>query len=359
MLSTLDSIKICFVLPRFSRKAIGGYKIVFEYANRLSEIGYDISILFINDYVFIEHKVPTFLKEPCSFLLTQIEPRWFKLSNKVKKISGLKNRVLLDSFDVCVATAVETVEYCVNYFPRAKKAYLIQDFEAWNVTEEEVFKTYNEGFKNIVVSRWLKELVDNHCDNPSVLISNPIDLDIYTPTVPIEKRQNHTIGLLYHSNEYKGLRYSIESLKMLKKKYPDLKVYMFGTTCPEVEVPGLVEFIKNASQEQTVRIYNKVSVFMCSTIREGYGLTGMEAMACGATLATTDYGAVREYGIEGVNCLMSPIRDAVAMADNVSRLLDDDSLRFRISNEGRKSLQTFDWKVAVNTFDNTIRSMFN
>ena len=30
-------MKICIVLPKFARKAIGGYKIAFEYANRLSK----------------------------------------------------------------------------------------------------------------------------------------------------------------------------------------------------------------------------------------------------------------------------------------------------------------------------------
>ena len=41
-------MNICFVLPRMSNKAVGGYKIVYEYANRLADRGHSVSILFLN-----------------------------------------------------------------------------------------------------------------------------------------------------------------------------------------------------------------------------------------------------------------------------------------------------------------------
>ena len=64
-------MKVCFVLPKFSRKPIGGFKIVFEYANRLSQKGHKVAILF--------------LKKKLSSFLTKIEPRWFKLDSSIKK----------------------------------------------------------------------------------------------------------------------------------------------------------------------------------------------------------------------------------------------------------------------------------
>ena len=37
---------ICFVLPGFSRHEIGGYKVVYEYANRLIDFNYDVTIFY-------------------------------------------------------------------------------------------------------------------------------------------------------------------------------------------------------------------------------------------------------------------------------------------------------------------------
>ena len=351
-------MRICFVLPRFSRRPIGGYKIVFEYANRLQKKGYEIILLFLNENTFVEHRVPSRFNSVCSNIMTKIEPRWFPLDKKIKKGSGINNayRKLAD-IDVCVATGAETVKICKELFPNSKKLYLIQGFETWVMNENAVFDTYNEDFKKIVVSSWLEKIVNEHSKDKALLIKNPIDLKVYVSKTPIEKRKTHTIGLLYHSEENKGLKYSIKALEILKKKYPDLDVYMFGTSDPKEAIPGLAKYVKDATQSQTIDIYNQVSVFMCSAIHEGFGLTGMEAMACGAALASTNYEGIHEYGKDGVNCLLSPIKDVEAMVENVSRLFDDDALRYTISEDGRKSLNTFHWDKAVETFASVIENL--
>ena len=348
-------MKICFVLPRFTRRPIGGFKIVYEYANRLCNSGDKVYLLFVNDNVFLEYKVPRIFKSVCSNIMTQIEPRWFPLNKSIRKISGLYNaKKKLQDVDVCIATGAETVAVCKKVFPLASKCYLIQDFETWVMSEKELFETFNAGFKNIVVSSWLEKLVDAHSDKKSILIKNPIDLTVYKPIVPIQQRNKHSIGILYHSGEHKGLKYSIAALGKLKELYPDLEVYMFGTSEPKEEVPGLVKFVKDASQKETVELYNKVSVFMCSTINEGYGLTAMEAMACGAAVASSDYEGIHEYGINGVNCLLSPLRDVNAMVANVSKLFEDDDLRYLIADQGVSSLKEYDWEVAFKKFKNAI-----
>lgn len=81
-------MKVCFVLPKFSRKPIGGFKIVFEYANRLSQKGHKVAILFLNECAFDAWNIPIMVKKKLSSFLTKIEPRWFKLDSSIKKISG-------------------------------------------------------------------------------------------------------------------------------------------------------------------------------------------------------------------------------------------------------------------------------
>ena len=105
---------------------------------------------------------------------------------------------------------------------------------------------------------------------------------------------------------------------------------------------------------QTIELYNEISVFICSSINEGYGLTAMEAMACGAVVVSSDYEGIHEYGIEGVNCLLSPLRNPEALAQNVSKVFDDAELRYKISKQGRESLKAFDWKIAFDKFQKTI-----
>lgn len=91
-------------------------------------------------------------------------------------------------------------------------------------------------------------------------------------------------------------------------------------------------------------------MFLCSSINEGYGLTGLEAMACGCALCSTDYRAVYEYAEDGVNCLLSPVADIDAQVKNVSRLFKDDELRVRLASTATETVKSFSWDIAVDRF---------
>ena len=342
-------MNICFVLPRYSRNPIGGHKIVYEYTNRLCLKGYNIYILYLNNKTFEEYDIPECIRPMASNIMTKIEPKWFKLDKKIKKLSALSAIDIkkLNAMDICIATGVETVKQCEILFPIAKKVYFIQGRETWVADEAYVNDTYKRGFNNIVISSWLKKVVDQYSLKPATLIRNPIDLNIYKQIIPNEKRKLHTIGLLYHTDENKGLRYSYQVLEKLKGKYNDLDVYMFGTREPDKKFPALKKFVKNASVDNLVELYNTVSVFICSSIYEGYGLTGMEAMACGAALVSSDYEAVHDYAVNNENALLSPVGDVDKMVGNVIYLFENENERSRLSKAGIKSLEKFNWDTAI------------
>lgn len=261
----------------------------------------------------------------------------------------------LKDTDIAIATAVDTVPAVEKLFQNTRKAYLIQDYEAWNVSEDDVKSTYRLGFINIVISDWLKEIVDGCTTIPSILIKNPVDVDVYCSKVDPKMRRQHSISFLYHEGKHKGAIYAIAAIEKLKRKYPDLEVNSFGTAKAPANMPQYVNYKYCASQEQTVEIYNRSAVFLCATVAEGYGLTGLEAMACGAALVSTDYQGVHEYAINGVNAFLSPVKDVDALVSNVSKLFDDDELRYQIAEAGTKSVQKdFNWDVAVDKFEKAI-----
>ena len=185
------------------------------------------------------------------------------------------------------------------------------------------------------------------------LIPNAIDTKCYECKIPIEKRSQHTIALLYHSAPKKGLKYAFEVLKSVKKQYPDLQVIMFGKF-PVHGLPKWITYHKNASQKETVRIYNSVQVFLCSTIEEGFGLTGIEAMACGSCLVSTDYKGVKEYAVDNYNALLSPVGDIQAQVNNVVRIFENKELREKISKNGIESVKNFTWIEAMEKFNKAI-----
>lgn len=352
-------MKICFVLPKFTRQPIGGYKIVFEYANRLQYKGYVVKILFLNEDALHQFHMPNFMRALAANYLTSVEPKWFPLHEEIKKISSLENNFLkqVEDSDVVFATGIQTVELVQKHFNNSKKMYLIQGYENWGVSEEYLWTTYQCGFTNIVVSNWLKKIVEEHTNKEAILLKNPIDTSIYQCKVPQNKRKAHTIGLLYHTEEIKGVKYAMQAIHKLKEIYPDLTIEMFGMFPQPENLPDWIHYKRGATQKETVQIYNQVQVFLCASVEEGYGLTGLEAMACGACLISTAYKGVLEYAENEYNALLSPIKDVDALVKNISRVFENSLEREKLVENGINSVKKYSWDKAIQKLESIFTSV--
>ena len=125
---------------------------------------------------------------------------------------------------------------------------------------------------------------------------------------------------------------------------------MFGRKGYPAKLPDWVKYTKNASQKQTVQIYNDSKVFLCASIEEGFGLTGLEAMSCGSVLVTTDFLGAREYAVDGYNALVSPVKDHKELAHNIIRVFEDETLARKLSENGVTSALDYSWDIAKDRF---------
>ena len=132
---------------------------------------------------------------------------------------------------------------------------------------------------------------------------------------------------------------------------------MFGMFPKPDDLPEWIHYKRGASQQETIDIYNKVQVFLCASIEEGYGLTGLEAMACGACLVSTSYKGVLEYAENGYNALLSPVKDVDALVDNISKLFDDENERLILSENGLNSVKSFSWDSALDFMNRALKEI--
>ena len=333
---------------------------VYEYANRFVDRGHMVSIYYVNLRCFARFYMPKFIKKELSNIFTLFEPWWFKLDSRIKKISGSsrfgeKNAKECDA-DVVIATAADTFEFVDNLFEKCKKAYFIQDYEYWALPEKQLLKTYTTPAEKIVISNWLKEKVDQYSPVEAVVIRNPIDRTKYRVITGLNKRSKHSVGFLYHIKEHKGVKHVLSVIKRLKQEYPDLECHAFGQFEVPSDFPSYINYTKNATEKETIKIYNSVRVFICGTIKEGFGLTGLEAMACGAVLVSTDYLGVHEYANHMENALLSPVNDENGLFQNVKKEFENDELARKLSERGVKSVESgFDWDIACERFLETIK----
>ncbi|MGI8873657.1 MAG: glycosyltransferase [Egibacteraceae bacterium] len=104
---------------------------------------------------------------------------------------------------------------------------------------------------------------------------------------------------------------------------------------------------KDLAQETLAEEFCKAEVFAVGSPVEGFGQPGLEALACGVALVTTDNGGSREYAIDEETALVVPPGDPAAMAAAIRRLRADPGLRDRLRHNGLETAKRFSWDTAA------------
>jgi GT2 family glycosyltransferase len=108
---------------------------------------------------------------------------------------------------------------------------------------------------------------------------------------------------------------------------------------------------KDLDQPALGREYDAGRVFAVGSWFEGFGQPGLEALACGVPLVTTDNGGCREYARDEETALVVPPQDPEAMADAIRRLLDDRELSTKLVLNGLDMVsRDFDWEQRTDEF---------
>ena len=83
------------------------------------------------------------------------------------------------------------------------------------------------------------------------------------------------------------------------------------------------------------------------SLKEGWGLAVLEAMAADMPVVTSDIAVLREYLTHDETAVLTRAGDPAALATGMRRLMTDDELRARLIRGGRALLPQFTWSRAA------------
>ncbi len=117
------------------------------------------------------------------------------------------------------------------------------------------------------------------------------------------------------------------------------------------EVPG-VRLLGRLDDDELVARYRAADVVAVpSRSGEGFGLVIAEAMACGAPVVVTDAGAPPELVTDGVDGLIVPAGDPLALGRALRRVVDDAPLRAMLTLGARRRGEGFCWESVTDSLD--------
>jgi len=195
----------------------------------------------------------------------------------------------------------------------------------------------------VAVSSWLAERA-TEAGCRTTIVRPGLDRRVFFPPRGRSARARR-VAMLSHGDEWKGRRDGLAALRSIRDRVSDVDLHLFGAA--DEGADGISH--GPLSRTQVAALLRQTAVFVCPSWEEGLGLPGLEALACGAALATTDTGGGRDYALHRRTALVSAPRDPAALADNVTALLEDLPLQRRLADAGAAHVRNLypTWAVAA------------
>jgi L-malate glycosyltransferase len=353
-------MKINFIVPQIVRS--GGFRVIFEYANRLSLRGHDV-ILFtplipFNPYRpsikldFLQHQLKYFLKQITGkpYLPVNI----FEHNFKIKVIPSINNLYIRNA-DALIATSW-TTSFHVNALneKKGRKFYLIQDYEVWNSNKKRADKSYILPLEKIVISKYLQDLLKEKFNVESCKIPVGINFEKFYNNDKVFKQP---LNILFsdHQLENKNVEGAINIVEQLKQKYPSITFSCFGIEKSH-KMPNYIIFHENPNDDELRQIYCTADIFLFTSKYEGYGLPPFEAMACKCAVAANAVAAIPEFVKHLESAMLADSDNPRELFDCACYLIDNpDELR-RISLNGCEVARILlDWEKIIDKFEKLLK----
>lgn len=340
-----EQIKINIIMPGLGDS--GGIKVIQRYAEMMTASGEDVCV-YCPIKAYNLHRYKSEIKNKIHQIYCTVKTLIACLKKEKKNVKWvwrINNESIRDA-DASIATMWATA-FDVDELSKdkGKKFYFIQDFEIWD-NRELALKSYKLPLEKIVISSWINIQLKNEMGiGPFPIVINGLDTNLFKD-YGTRNDDELTFMMLNHYQKKKGVAQGLEVFNRIRKEYPKAKLIMFGM-CDNSNLPSDVEYHQNPTRKELVELYNQAHFYIFPSLDEGWGLTPVEAMACGCVVFGTKTGFVLDLGQNMVNMMISEPGDVNGMVENIKFVIDNDHFEDIIRENAKKTISNLDWNKSL------------
>ncbi|MFZ1721463.1 MAG: glycosyltransferase [Microgenomates group bacterium] len=186
----------------------------------------------------------------------------------------------------------------------------------------------------------------------------PPGVDIMT-SPKISKTKHPSILYLGRLRDYKCVDVLIHAFVTVLRKVPNARLTIAGDGNERAKLQELtktlkiseyVTFTARVSEVEKSKLFTKSWVCVHPSLVEGWGITNIEANACGTPVIASNVDGLRDSVKDGITGILVPPKDSNALATALQLILTDQKLRKKLSNEAKKWAESFSWDRASEEF---------
>ncbi len=202
------------------------------------------------------------------------------------------------------------------------------------------------------------------CADRSPVIPLGVDTTVFRPG-----GEETADEILYAGNllRTKGVQYLLEAMPEVIRQVPAARLILAGggpdrpffeALADRRGVGDRVRFAGSVPFDEMAPLYGRCSVFCLPTLAEAFGISLVQAMACGRPVVASRVGGVPEVVRDGETGLLVPPRSPDLLAAALVRLLSDADLRRTMGARGRRLCEEiYDWEAVVDRVEAVYRDV--
>lgn len=174
------------------------------------------------------------------------------------------------------------------------------------------------------------------------------DFSEITEQNPHFRRSKHQLVMVGRLTAFKGHRYAIEALSILRNHIPDIHLLLIGTGNEEPNLKkqvaelGLNEHIEFVGYSKEARNYMRnADLVLVPSVSEGFGVVVLEAFSVSKAIVAFDVPSLNEHIEDGVNGRLIEPYDVKAYAKVIHELLENDAILLEMGHQAFKKLKEF------------------
>lgn len=188
------------------------------------------------------------------------------------------------------------------------------------------------------------------------IIPNGVDLGFFTPDPAEPRFPEPTLLYVGRLKRYKRVDVILRAMALLRDQGMKVRFIVAGRgdaarhlrrLRADLRLESLVDMPGFVDEVQKRRLLRRAWVHVLTSPKEGWGISNIEAAACGTPTIASDSPGLRDSVVHGGTGFLVPHDDPAALAERVRSLISDPDLRQRLGVAARRFAEQFTWQRAA------------
>lgn len=197
------------------------------------------------------------------------------------------------------------------------------------------------------------DLISRGVEAQRITVIHPgVDAGIFAPDPAVPRTPHPSFVYVGRLRRYKGVEFALRALAVAHARRPDIRLDIAGrgqdldrlqALTRELGVEGAVRFLGFVTEAEKIRLFQSCWANVFPSPKEGWGITNVEAAACGTPSLASDSPGLRDSVRHGETGYLVPHADASALAERMLALAEDPGLVARLGRQARSFAQELSW----------------